>query len=33
MAQYERRAYQVEAIDACVAAFAERGRTDRKSVV
>ena len=27
MTQYERRAYQVEAVDACVAAFAERGRT------
>lgn len=26
MAQYERRAYQVEAIDTCVAAFSERGR-------
>ena len=27
MAQYERRNYQVEAIDACVAAFSERWRT------
>ena len=27
MAQYERRTYQVEAIDACVAAFSEKGRT------
>ena len=27
MTQYERRTYQVEAIDACVAAFSERGRT------
>ena len=27
MVEYERRAYQVEAIDSCVAAFAERNRT------